>query len=101
MTVNINNYNYSFKNDHNCIGIRCRNLKSPAYGNVKISGYYVYDYALYTCSYGYSLYGDKHRVCQQDGTWSGSEPKCNKKHTYGGYGGRHGGYYNDDKKDYN
>lgn len=81
------------------IGIECPKLKPPAYAKILVSGNYVDDYAVYRCAYGYSLSGDKRRVCQEDGTWSGDEPKCNKKDYYGhryGYD-RHGkGGYDDD-----
>ncbi len=97
------------------IGIRCPKLEAPKGGKVIVSGYYVDDYAIYRCGYGYNLSGyTERRVCQVDGTWSGDEPTCTYDDKYyddsyghdAGYGhsqyGRsqygRGGY--DNKKDY-
>ncbi|GFS09511.1 sushi, von Willebrand factor type A, EGF and pentraxin domain-containing protein 1 [Elysia marginata] len=33
---------------------------------------------IYRCQQGYFITGKQERVCQADGTWSGSEPSCNK-----------------------
>lgn len=30
----------------------------------------------YTCDIGYTLVGNVERVCQSDGTWSGTRPEC-------------------------
>ena len=32
----------------------------------------------YTCDPGYTLRGDSNRVCQEDGTWNGTDPECGK-----------------------
>ena len=32
--------------------------------------------AVYICNDGYNLVGNEARVCQSDGSWSGSTPQC-------------------------
>ena len=34
--------------------------------------------ANYNCEPGYYLYGDSSRTCQNDGNWTGIEPRCCK-----------------------
>ena len=60
--------------------ITCPKLTPPKYGKVRISGYCVDDYAVYGCAYGYQISHKDRRVCQEDGTWSGSEPTCDRKY---------------------
>ena len=35
--------------------------------------------AVYSCNTGFTLDGDKTRVCREDETWSGSAPTCVRK----------------------
>ena len=86
---------------NNSLGVYCPELEDPKNGDVKTTGRYVDDYAFYSCDYGFQLSGNKHRSCQQDGTWSGTEPTCVgvKKHPYG-YPSSHG-YDHDKKYDHN
>ena len=35
--------------------------------------------ATYTCNPGFVLRGDGTRICQVDGTWSGTKPECASK----------------------
>ena len=35
--------------------------------------------ATYTCNPGYDIIGDLTRTCQENGSWSGSEPFCQIK----------------------
>ena len=60
--------------------ITCPKLTPPKYGKVRISGYCVDDYAVYGCAYGHQISHKDRRVCQEDGTWSGSEPTCDRKY---------------------
>ena len=32
--------------------------------------------AVYDCNKGYSLSGNRHRYCQENGRWTGSDPHC-------------------------
>ena len=34
--------------------------------------------ATYSCSGDYNLKGNRERLCQVDGTWSGTDPECGK-----------------------
>jgi len=36
------------------------------------------DTCSFTCNTGYELTGSDTRTCQSDGSWSGSEAKCNR-----------------------
>ncbi|KAJ7996327.1 hypothetical protein DPEC_G00235940 [Dallia pectoralis] len=40
------------------------------------------DKVTYRCDSGLNLVGSKVRVCQENGQWTGTEPKCYYKHTY-------------------
>ena len=55
---------------------RCSLLSSPSNGQVTLSGIRTNDYATYSCSAGYTLSGTSRQICQNDGTWSGSQPHC-------------------------
>ena len=37
---------------------------------------------VYECGLGFVLVGDGNRVCQEDSSWSGEEPKCSKCFLY-------------------
>ena len=68
--------------------IKCPKLAAPQYGKVFVSGQHPGDYAYYRCGYGYSLKGNRRRVCLHNGNWSGSDSSCTKDDDhYGGYGG--------------
>ncbi|CAI8053959.1 P-selectin [Geodia barretti] len=63
-----------------CEAVQCPILDSPMNGSVLISGTGVgvyQDTATYACETGFNLVGMSERVCQSDGTWSGSDPTCN------------------------
>lgn len=57
---------------------QCPLLANPRRGLVHISGTMVGDVGMYECDKGYNVTGDKTRVCQDNMTWSGTEPKCRK-----------------------
>ena len=57
-------------------------LSSPMNGSLLIPGTGVGVYqetATYACETGFNLVGMSERVCQSDGTWSGSDPTCQSK----------------------
>ncbi len=56
--------------------ITCNNEDPPANGKVTYTGFYEGDRATYFCDDKYTLAGDKVRVCQSDGEWSGVPPLC-------------------------
>lgn len=41
-----------------------------------MSGVQPGDVAHYSCDPGYQISGNTRRECQDDGTWSGDEPRC-------------------------
>ena len=57
----------------------CDNLLSPANGRVDVSGTTVGSTATYSCDTGYELDGERVRVCQPSGEWTGLEPFCKRK----------------------
>ena len=61
-----------------CRIVRCGGLNSPINGRVSISDNTVGGIATYTCNSGYSLSGSGTRICQNDGSWSGSTPTCSR-----------------------
>ena len=58
------------------IAVSCGNLSSPVDGEVSAEGNTFGSQANYSCSEGYVLNGNSTRMCQADGQWSGSEPRC-------------------------
>ena len=54
----------------------CDPLPDPANGRVTISGTTVGSAASYSCNKGFQLEAGPTRICQPDGTWSGTEPFC-------------------------
>ncbi|CAI7994708.1 P-selectin [Geodia barretti] len=62
-----------------CELVQCPDLSSPMSGSLLISGTGAGVYqetATYACETGFNLVGMSMRVCQSDGTWSGSDPTC-------------------------
>ena len=49
------------------------------YGFVKHSGFKPGSKASHFCNRGFKLNGDKVRVCQKNGYWSGKPPVCESK----------------------
>ena len=64
--------------------VDCGTLSDPVNGQVSFSSTTYNSVATYTCSIGI-LQGDSSRICQADGSWSGSEPFClsELEHCYG------------------
>lgn len=67
------------------VAILCDHLPSLKYGRIRLSyGYRWNSIATHSCNWGYQLkkdHGDVKRVCQDDGSWSGSPPLCIRKFT--------------------
>ncbi|CAN8004363.1 unnamed protein product [Ixodes hexagonus] len=66
---------------HSCRVVHCQMLRPPANGYLVNSDCGVVFNAAcgFRCNPGYRLIGNSIRVCQQSGTWSGSDPVCEKK----------------------
>ncbi|XP_071024374.1 complement factor B-like [Oncorhynchus clarkii lewisi] len=63
-------------------GERCADPGIPAGARRSVSGFGFEDKVTYRCDDGLHLLGSKERVCQENGQWTGTEPKCYYKHTY-------------------
>uniref|UniRef100_A0A673MZM1 CUB and sushi domain-containing protein 3-like n=1 Tax=Sinocyclocheilus rhinocerous TaxID=307959 RepID=A0A673MZM1_9TELE len=65
----------------------CENPGTPEYGSLNSSlGFKVGSTVKFHCQTGHLLLGSTTRTCQQDLTWSGTQPECireRKKHYYG------------------
>ena len=61
------------------IDVLCGNLIAPANGAVTEQGRNVGDMANYSCDAGYTLDGSAWRTCQSNGSWTGTEPTCNRE----------------------
>ena len=55
--------------------VPCSGLLNPNNGSVDIDGLH----ATYTCFAGFDMEGEKGRVFQENGTWTGQEPNCTCK----------------------
>ena len=62
------------------LGITCDRLRDIPQGRVSLSSSVLVPgtRATYTCVDGYELVGDKARTCQENGEWSGREPRCRR-----------------------
>ncbi|XP_066283044.1 sushi, von Willebrand factor type A, EGF and pentraxin domain-containing protein 1-like [Branchiostoma lanceolatum] len=61
-----------------CDRLKCPDVSDPAHGSVT-GGLYLGDTVAYTCDSGYELHGAPIQICQSDQTWSGTQPRCNRK----------------------
>ena len=59
--------------------VKCSKLNDPVNGDVRISGTSVGSRAHYTCNVGHRLVGNRIRICQRNGKWSGAVPICQRK----------------------
>ena len=58
--------------------IVCEELEAPRNGRVEVSGSAPGDQATYSCNAGFDLIGQTVRICQNDGTFSGRAPTCQR-----------------------
>ena len=56
--------------------VDCGPLASPAQGTVSTGATLLGAVAAYACDTGYALSGRAERICQADGSWSGTAPAC-------------------------
>ncbi|KAM5298505.1 sushi, von Willebrand factor type A, EGF and pentraxin domain-containing protein 1 [Ctenodactylus gundi] len=64
--------------DESCIPISCEKPASPDHGFVVGSVYSFGSTVIYHCDPGYELEGNKERICQNNGQWSGEVVTCTK-----------------------
>ena len=58
----------------------CPELDDPNNGKVNWTGLSPGDIATYMCDDDFKLNGEATRTCQDDGTWSGMAPTCERKY---------------------
>ena len=59
--------------------VDCGSLENPTNGQVDFTATFGGSIANYTCNQGYLLCGAESRICQSNGSWSGSPPDCISK----------------------
>ena len=60
----------------------CPALDDIAHGSIRLTNNYeIGSSAIHTCDDMYELDGPERRVCQSDGTWSKTEPKCKRMYS--------------------
>ncbi|CAI8026301.1 Deleted in malignant brain tumors 1 protein [Geodia barretti] len=59
-----------------CADVTCPSLPHPANGVVLLTNLTEGSLATYLCNEGFGLAGDRGRICQSDGMWSGEAPIC-------------------------
>ena len=64
-------YYYFFSAD-----VTCPSLPHPANGVVLLTNLTEGSLATYSCNEGFGLAGDRGRICQSDGMWSGEAATC-------------------------
>ena len=63
--------------------VNCPGLSTPTNGTVSYRSQRVGHIARYACSTGYTLEGSSSRTCLAGGYWSGHQPNCLGKKTWG------------------
>ena len=63
-------------NAPSCTAVICPALDIPGNGNINITGRTFGRMAIYSCNDGYTMNGETIRICQSEGSWSGSVPIC-------------------------
>ena len=59
--------------------VDCGSLVNPANGQVSLETTFEGSVANYSCNQTYVLCGTECRVCQSNGSWSGTQPDCISK----------------------
>ncbi|XP_076346234.1 sushi, von Willebrand factor type A, EGF and pentraxin domain-containing protein 1-like isoform X1 [Tachypleus tridentatus] len=59
-----------------CLPVSCSEIRGPINGHVRFTGLNYRDQAHYQCQEGYHLVGQNVRICSEDQSWTGENPKC-------------------------
>lgn len=70
--------NNAFLTIHYFADVDCGTLDEPEHGTISLeNGKTTYaSKAIYTCNENYTLVGNEVRMCESEGKWSNSKPKC-------------------------
>ncbi len=58
----------------------CGDPGTPSHGSRDESDFRIRSKVHFSCSVGYELFGSTERMCFPNGTWSGTQPSCKRKH---------------------
>lgn len=58
----------------------CGDPGTPSHGSRDESDFRIRSKVHFRCSVGYELFGSTERMCFPNGTWSGTQPSCKRKH---------------------
>ena len=57
----------------------CELPSKPLQGSVTVTGTYFLDVATFSCDSGYDLVGSQELICENEGSWNGSNPTCSPR----------------------
>ena len=80
--VNKRALNFATTDANIIVAIQCEELDDPANGRVQVDGTRPGATATYLCNAGFNLIGQKTRVCQNDGSFAGQAPTCERKRSF-------------------
>lgn len=78
MTCNTTGHWQGSSKELRCLPVSCPPLQSIRYGDLKMTGIRLGNNVTYSCMEGYELTGDRVRICQANGSWSGHAPHCSQ-----------------------
>lgn len=68
-----------YQNNSSSVALLCPKVRAPKYGSVDVKRYDHSYRAVFSCNYGYHLYGDEYITCDY-GKWKGRIPICKREY---------------------